>query len=55
MTPAADTLHLALVAGEASGDLIASHMVGALRQHWPQVQVSGIGGPRLQAQGMDCW
>ena len=55
MTPAADTLHLALVAGEASGDLIASHMVGALRQHWSQVQVSGIGGPRLQAQGMDCW
>lgn len=55
MTPAADTLNLALVAGEASGDLIASHMVGALRQHWPQLQVSGIGGPRLQAQGMDCW
>lgn len=55
MTVAANSLNLALVAGEASGDLIASHMVQALRQRWPQLHVSGIGGPRLQAAGMDCW
>lgn len=55
MTAAANSLNLALVAGEASGDLIASNMVQALRQRWPQLYVSGIGGPRLQAAGMDCW
>lgn len=55
MIAQADSLNLALVAGEASGDLIASHMVEALRQRWSNLKVSGIGGPRLQSVGMDCW
>jgi lipid-A-disaccharide synthase len=46
---------LALVAGEASGDLLASLLLGGLRSRWPQLQAGGIGGPRMQAQGFDAW
>ncbi len=46
---------LGLVAGEASGDLIGASLVRALRGRWPQVQVAGIAGPRLQAEGVQAW
>lgn len=48
-------LRLALVAGEASGDLLAGMLLGALQQRWPRLQSGGIGGPRMQAHGFDCW
>jgi lipid-A-disaccharide synthase len=44
-----------LVAGEASGDLLASLLLQGLRERWPGMQAAGIGGPRMLAQGFDAW
>ena len=46
---------LAMVAGEASGDLLAALMIGGLKQRWPGVSLAGIGGPRMKALGFDAW
>lgn len=48
-------LPLAMVAGEASGDLLASLVLGGLHRRWPELQTAGIGGPRMQALGFDAW
>ncbi len=48
-------MRLGLVAGEASGDLLASHLLSALRQRWPSLQSFGIGGPLMAAQAFDAW
>ena len=45
-------LRVLLVAGEASGDLHGAALVGALRQRVPDIEVAGVGGPRLRAAGM---
>lgn len=44
-----------MVAGEASGDLLASLLLGGLRQRWPRLQTAGIGGPRMAEQGFEAW
>jgi len=46
---------IALVAGEASGDLLGSHLVEALRRRLPDAAFVGIGGPRMAAAGLDVW
>ncbi len=46
---------LALVAGEASGDLLAAALLGGLRARWPALVAGGIGGPRMAEQGFDAW
>jgi len=46
---------LAMVAGEASGDLLAGMLLGGLKQRWPALQAYGIGGPRMAEQGFDAW
>jgi len=46
---------LALVAGEASGDLLAGLLLGGLRARWPSLRASGIGGPKMAAHGFDAW
>ncbi|WP_395137424.1 lipid-A-disaccharide synthase [Schlegelella aquatica] len=46
---------LALVAGEASGDLLAGLLMGGLRARWPALRAAGIGGPRMAAQGFEAW
>ncbi|MEO8297400.1 MAG: lipid-A-disaccharide synthase [Burkholderiales bacterium] len=44
-----------MVAGEASGDLLASLLLGGLRQRWPDLTASGIGGPAMAKQGFEAW
>jgi lipid-A-disaccharide synthase len=46
------TLRVLLVAGEASGDLHGASLVAALRARVPDLELAGIGGPRLRAAGM---
>jgi len=46
---------LAMVAGEASGDLLAGLLLGGLTQRWPALSASGIGGPKMAAQGFEAW
>ncbi len=46
---------IALVAGEASGDLIGSGVVAAIRRQVPGASFVGIGGPRLIAAGLKPW
>ena len=48
-------MRLALVAGEASGDLLGGLLLAALRQRWPGLRAVGIGGPRLAEQGFEAW
>jgi lipid-A-disaccharide synthase len=48
-------MQLALVAGEASGDLLASLLLGAVKARWPALQTAGIGGPKMQALGFEAW
>ena len=48
-------LRLALVAGEASGDLLASLLLGGLKARWPALQAVGIGGPKMAATGFEAW
>ena len=48
-------LSFGMVAGEASGDLLAGLLIQGLRQRWPQAQGFGIGGPRMAALGFDAW
>lgn len=46
-----DGLQFAMVAGEASGDLLASLLLQGARQRWPHLQARGIGGAQMEAQG----
>ena len=45
----------AMVAGEASGDLLGGLLLGGLKARWPRLQAAGIGGPRMIAQGFETW
>ena len=50
------SLHsLGMVAGEASGDLLAALVLAGVRQRWPEAHCMGIGGPRMREQGFDAW
>ena len=44
-----------LVAGEASGDLLAGLLLDGLRARWPQLTTAGIGGAHMTAHGFDAW
>src|SRR5258706_10407834 len=44
-----------MVAGEASGDFLGAHLIAALRREIPRLQVVGIGGPKMEAEGLDRW
>jgi lipid-A-disaccharide synthase len=42
-----------LIAGEASGDLLAAELVAALRAQSPDATFFGAGGPKMSAAGME--
>jgi lipid-A-disaccharide synthase len=46
-------MRLYLVAGEPSGDRLGAALMAGLRQLSPGVEFAGIGGPLMQARGLD--
>src|ERR1700712_4656795 len=42
-----------LIAGEQSGDVLGARLMAALRKRRPDLQFAGVGGERMQAQGLD--
>lgn len=52
MQPTVRKLRVALVAGEASGDILGSGLMQALKQRHPDIEFIGVAGPRMQAEGL---
>lgn len=48
-------ISLAMVAAEASGDLLASSMLRGLREHDPSLRAFGVGGPAMRAERFEAW
>jgi lipid-A-disaccharide synthase len=48
-----EILRVGMVAGEASGDLLAAHLIGALKARRRGLLFAGIGGPRMINEGFE--
>jgi lipid-A-disaccharide synthase len=44
--------HVMIVAGESSGDALGADLMAALRLQDSDVQITGVGGPKMQASGL---
>ena len=47
--------HIAMVAGEASGDLLAGLLLDGIQRYWPGLPSQGIGGPQMARRGFEAW
>lgn len=48
-------IDIVMVAGEASGDFLAAHLIHALKQRFPQIRIAGIAGPLMAQAGCETW
>jgi lipid-A-disaccharide synthase len=48
-------VRVGLIAGEPSGDLLASRVIRGLHKRFPALECEGIGGPAMEAAGFDAW
>ncbi len=48
-------LRVGMVAGEPSGDLLASRVIAGLHERVPQTHCEGIGGPAMAEAGFQAW
>lgn len=48
-------MKIALIAGEASGDLLAAELMSAITAQQADIRFIGMGGPKMQAQGLVSW
>lgn len=46
---------IALVAGEASGDLLGAGLIAELRARFPDAAFAGVGGPAMREAGLEAW
>ncbi len=49
------TPRFGMVAGEASGDLLAGLLLDGLVGRWPGLRAQGIGGPQMAQRGFEAW
>ena len=54
-TPAIDKNGIAWLAGEASGDYIASLVLPEVEKRFPGTPQYGVGGPRMRAVNFHAW